>query len=779
MAKKKTPTPETEGVKEETRPKTRKRDKIDDNTLMAIVDAELADAMGKSGSRLSKDREKALRYYNGEAVNELSPPEAEGRSRVVSLDVSDTVEWILPSLLKIFTSSDEAVVFEPASIEDEEAAEQQTDYANYVFYRQNNGFVILHNFIKDALLQRTGILKVWFEKKKDETREEYEGLTDMELAKLLQDPEVEPIEHSQIDEPVSLPDGTQVTQALHSVTLKRTKDNSKICIDNIPNEEFLFSRKARSADRLFSCHHRVLKTISELRAMGYDNVDQISHDESTAEFNQERLERARRNDEFAYNASGTGVTMDESMRQVWITESYIQVDYDNDGIAEWRKVVKANKTLLENEEVDDHPFVIGTPILMPHELVGKSVADQVMDIQQIKTVLTRQMLDNMYLTNNPRTIIDESKGVNIDDLLDTRIGGIIRTKDIGAVQPFAVQQLNPISFSVLEYIETVKENRTGVTKYNQGLDANSLNKTATGINAIMGAAQQRIELIARVIAETGVKALFQKIIKLSLTHQKVAQTIRLRNKWKDIDPRNWETLYDLTINVGLGTGNKDQMAQHLMGILNVQKEAMASGLPIVDAKHIYNTASKLATNMGFKDGDMFFIDPESDEAKQKMQQQPPKQDPEAIKAQGEAQVKMTKAQSDAAMAQNQQAAKIQELQHQQMIDAQESMAKIEADKQVAITRSNNDAALEQQKMEKEYALKREIEMMKIASACYVKTITASKDAQPIEDDMSVNPMMETLNNLVGMFAHSMNAPKSITMQRPDGTVLQGTVQTGG
>lgn len=598
---------------------------LDDDQLIAIVDGEINNALGRYDTQLSTARLRAMQYYLGDKVGNLAPPESEGRSTVVSMDVADTIEWILPSLIRIFTGGDKAVEFQPRGVEDTNSATQATEWCNYVFYSQNEGFIILHDWFKDALLQKLGIVKTWWDTSIDVSLEDYNNVSLDELTLLAQDDSV------QIAAKTDNGDGT------FNVKLRKTAKSSHVCIENVPPEEFLVSRKARTPQRLFSCHHRVQKTVSELRSMGYQNVDDLMSDEGGAEFSQEAIERESETNEYV-NAATATQSLDKTMRFVWVTESYLQVDYNGDGVAEWRKVVKCGKVLLLNEEVDGHPFSMLTPIKMPHKLIGRSVADLVMDLQEIKTALTRQIIDNMYLQNNARTYVNESAGVNIDDLLDNRVGGIVRGKTAGGLEPIVTQPLGAMSLNLLNYIDQVKQGRTGVSGTFQGLDANEINKTATGVNALMNAAQARIELIARIFAETGVKDLFKKILKLSAQYQNEQQVMRLTNKFVPVDPRSWKTQFDMTVNVGIGTGNKDQIAAHVMGLMNIQKEAMQGGIPIVDAKRIYNAAAKYATNVGFRNPEEFFIDPESEQGQQMAQQSAQaKPDPKMLEVQAKSQ----------------------------------------------------------------------------------------------------------------------------------------------
>lgn len=629
-----------------------KPEKLTEIELLAIVDGEINGALGKMDTKLSNSRLQAMKYYLGDPVGNLAPPEAEGRSAVISMDVADTIEWILPSLLRIFTSGDKAVEFAPRKIEDAQGAQQATDWANYVFTVQNNGFLILHDFFKDALLQKLGVVKSWWDDSKDITTEEYTGLTPDELTVMLQDGEVEVIQQTaRMDDspqPPAQGGGMPTASAappaspmVYDVKVKRTAKTAHTCIENVPPEEFLFSRKARSPDRIFSCHHRVLRTVTELREAGYKNTDRLENDDGGAEFSQEAIERASDTNEFIYGSQFLQPA-DPTMRFVWITESYLQVDWNGDGLAEWRKVVKSGKVLLSNDEIEEHPFSMITPIKMPHKLVGRSIADLLMDLQDIKTALLRQFIDNMYLRNNGRTYVDENQNVNIDDLLDNRVGGIVRGKGPNGITPIITPELSPQSFNLLEYLDQIKEGRTGVNSTFQGLDADTLNKTATGVNQLVSAAQSRIELIARIFAETGVKDIFRKILKNSAKYQDKAQVVRLTNGFVTVDPRAWKTQYDIIVNVGLGTGNKDQIAAHVMGIMQIQEKALEGGLPICGPKEVYNAAAKFAVNTGFKNPDEFFIDPESQQGQQLAAAAQQKPDPKMAEVQAKTQYEQQK-----------------------------------------------------------------------------------------------------------------------------------------
>lgn len=633
---------------------------MDISTLNAIVAEEERQALGYVG-KLSHQREKALQYYNGEATGELAPPEAEGRSSVVSSDLADTIEWMLPSLLKIFTGGEQIVRFDPRHWQDQQAAKQATDYVNWIFSVRNPGFLILHTMFKDALLSKAGVVKVYWDDSKEEKREEYHNLTDIGLGQLAQDSEIEIKEHT------LNPDGT------HDVACIRSKDTGHVRIENVPPEEFLISRKAKNISESPFVAHRVRRTLSELRAMGYKNVENLPGDDQYGEWNEERIERLEFDDEYPMENNDT---LDPSQKAIWLTEAYMRVDWDGDGVAELRKITRCGSEILDNEEVDAIPFAAITPILMPHRFFGRSIADVISDIQRIKTAVMRQLIDNLYLQNNVRYYVDENKEVNLDDLLTVRPGGIVRGRGEGGVVPLTVPAIEGVAIQAIEYLDSVRENRTGVTKYNQGLDANTLNKTATGINIINNNSQQRLELIARVFAETGVKDLFDLILKLVCQYQKQPQVVRLEGQWVQIDPREWRNQFDMTISVGLGTGDKQQQGAMLSQILQVQQEVGQSpwGQQLLSPQNVYNVLLKLEQNTGIKGLDAF-----SDPSKAPPQASQQKPDPHMAKVQQEGQLAQAKMQQDA---------QIKQQEMQVRYNADVLVAQIQAQAQVEIARLN-------------------------------------------------------------------------------------------
>ena len=595
-------------------------DKLEFN---ALVRNEIENALGYYDSEYGTDRITAMNYYMGEEFGN----EQEGRSKVVTTEVADTIEFIMPSLMRTFTQTDEFVKFMPRQPEDVEGAKQATSYANYVLNCQNNGFVVLHNFFKDALLQKIGVVKVYYDETEEAQEEEYTGLSDDELTLLLQDSNVEIVSQNteeygeeSVDE-MGMP--VSDYSVSHDVVVKRMSYGGMIKIDNIPPEEFLVSKKASSIEDADFVAHRTTMKVSDLIQMGYDR-DTVEKYAGYTELDSSS-EVANRFEDI--ESSDTTDSSDMSMRDVLVVESYIKSDYDGDGVAELRRVVTLGSgfEVVENETFDHVPFACLSPILMPHRLVGRSIAELIMDLQLIKSTVMRQLLDNIYLTNNARVAAVEGQ-VNLDDLLNSKAGGIIRMRQPNSVQVLQPPLVGQNAFSLLQYLDEIKEQRTGLSKASMGLDADALQSTtATAVAAQMSAAQGKIEMIARVFAETGVKQMFRLVLTLCLHHGKKEQMIRLNNKFVPIDPSNWKHEYDLTVNVGLGSGQTNEKMAFLAQMAQKQEQIllqMGAENPLVDLQQYRNTLAELASMAGFKDATRFFKNPE-DTPPQPQQPPPP------------------------------------------------------------------------------------------------------------------------------------------------------------
>lgn len=728
--------------------------KLDETGLKAMLDEEIYQALGYVG-KLSEQRRKALYYYYGEAKEDLSPPEVDGRSSAVSTDLSDVVEWVMPALMKMFAGGDEVVQFMPRKGGDEDGAEQMTALCNYI-WEKNNGFKIYHNWFKDALLEKAGVVKVWWDKRDIKKREEYRGLTDMQLTMLSQEDGIEVIENNSYPVPGAQPQpgpdgqpqvdeqGQPVLPMLHDITVLYNKPKNEICVEGVPPEEFLISRKAKDIENAPFIAHRTPKTQSDLIAAGYDPkvIDGLSTDEKWGEFNSERVERISKDDEQPWLNSPS---QDRSQRIFWVAECYTRVDWDGDGVAELRKITKVGSTILDNDEIDVLPFAAITPILMPHRFFGRSLHDILAPIQRIKTAILRGALDSIYLATNPRFTALENQ-VNLDDLLASRPGGIVRIKVAGAVEALTSPPVHEGAFTALQYIDDWRENISGVTKYNQGTDGNSLNKTLGGINAIMQASNQRIELIGRVFAETGVKDAFRLIQKLLLQYQKESLAIRTNGKFVNVDPRVWANEYDMTVATGLGSGNKDQQVQHLMAIQQMQNMLMQSGqiLP----KSLMHSSEKLVEAMGFKDTENFLAIPNPQS--QDPSDHPPQQQPplplqiEQMKQQAQSQTAQQKMQMDQQMAQVQAQA-----------DAAVEQARASADMQIQKHKIETNATLELEKARLQLQLDNEKHSREQQTALAIAKINA--DARIIAAEISAKQMPPGGDVANARFPGDMNA----------------------
>jgi hypothetical protein len=667
---------------------------MDESELVSLLEQYERDGMGYLNSELAASRREAMEYYLAEPFGN----EVEGRSQVIDRVVSDTIEGILPPLLDIFTAGDRVVEFEPTGPEDEESAKQASEYINHVFLKDNPGFLILHSMFKDALLQKLGVCKVYWEEKEETESQSVtlpEGIGEDQIAVL---------------EDASRETGWETERDGNVLTVSRQKKVGKCCVEAVPPEEFLFDRRAKDVQSAIYVAHRTRKTASELVELGYDRkqVEELQSDRDEQIEDERNARFSDIDQDYDSNESDQGAT-----RTLWVSEAYVKVDYDDDGIAEMRRIVTSNHQVLKKGGKPDNtvwdgprPFAAITPTLMPHRLVGLSIADFVKDLQLLKSTIWRQILDNLYLANNARHVVTDQ--VNLDDLLTSRPGGIVRLKPgvpqtTGQVEPLVTPMIANQAFPMLQYADEIKENRTGFTRYNQGADSNSLNKTATGITQILNMAQQRQKLVAKVFAETGVKDIFKIILYMVTKYQDEARVIRLRNQFVPIDPSEWKNEFDISVNVGLGTGNRDQMLSHLLNLIGLQIQAiqMQGGIngPIITGGNVFETFKKIVTNMGFKTPELFVTDPSTAEP-----QEPPP-DPEMMKLQQEGQLKQIELQQTGQFKGQELALKERETAATLALKEREIMANIELQKlklgvdvEMQSAKMQSDAHLQKEKM---------------------------------------------------------------------------------
>lgn len=576
----------------------------------------------------SRDRQKALQFYRGDDLSDYGDRE-DGQSAVVSRDLMEAVEGVLPSLIRPFVAGDQIVSYEPKGPEDEEGAKQAADYDNFVFTTHNNAFRVIYDSMKDGLMFRLGIAKTVMEEEQDGGPTRYEGLDQTQLGALL-------AEAPEIVGEIAQDEAT----GLYSVTTG-PKTVKRYRVHVVAPDEFLYEERLASLDQATFLGHTKQVTLADLIDMGVDEKVAKGLGSGRPD-SEERDERFKDEDE-------TEFADDDLARPIWVDECYIKCDPDKTGVLEWRKVLLggSQSKILSDEPADGHPYSVWTPIPITHKLEGMSYFDITRDIQTNKTAIQRETNNAMYLANRPqRAVLDGA--VNMDDLLNPKLDGIVRVKQLGAIENLASggERVFGHSLEMIEYMDSLREARTGVTRYNQGMDAQSLNKTATGMNIIASASQQRQELIARQFAEFLID-IFKKLRALVSQHADKSEFIRLRGKWVEVDPSDWKTNYDMTVSVGLGSNNKDQLVGQLQGLLGIQQQIieLQGGVngPLVTLDNAYETLKRLQEAMGLK-GEKYFTDPGE-------VQQQPEEDAEPSEAEVELQKEQIRQEGAANVAQ--------------------------------------------------------------------------------------------------------------------------------
>lgn len=659
----------------------------DESSLIAAI--EQYESQSELYGALSEDRTKALDYYRGEPMGNEVP----GRSHVISRDVFDTVEWIKPDLAEIFCGGDEVISFNPRGPEDVQGAEQETDFTNHVITQRNPWFMVFYNWSHDALLQKVGYVKAYWDDSEDVSKEHYVDKSEEEYQHLMQDPELELVEKE--EKLVSFDAVGQYVVKTYTCTFKRVKARDVTRIENVPPENIRVAQKCRTLSlqdpRMPFVSHEEKKTISELREEGFDVADDIADSAgSPGEW------EGHNRDQYQPFMESDGDSPDPSMREVTVRECWIRHDHDGDGIAELRRVIVVGREVLLNEETDLVNIVALCPNPQPHQHTGYSLADAVKDLQEIKTALWRNALDNQYLANNGRYGVD-ADNVNLDDMLDSRPGGLVRTTGDprAAIFPLTHPTTGDIAIPMLEYTDRIGMKRTGVNEQTQGLDSNSINKNTPYATtaALMSAAQKRVRFIARIFAESGVKDLFLLVHAITLKHARKQEIVKLRNEFIPVDPRQWVKRADMSVSVGLGTGDKAQQIAFLEKVFQIQGAVGPHGL--ATPQNVYTTLAKLTRAAGFKNVDEFWTDPS------KAPPQPKGPPPEVLKEQvkGEVQMKLAQAKTQEAMQIAQIDAQVQRQNKQDELQVQAQNDQRDAQRQMLEAQLQQRAQAEEQRFQ--------------------------------------------------------------------------------
>jgi hypothetical protein len=625
-----------------------KPERMDESQIEGVVQNAVQDAVDFIESEIADDRIKAQRYFDGE----VDIGEEEGRSKVVATKVRDTVRNIKPSLMRVFLNTDKPVEYVPRGPEDVAAAQQATQYMHWAF-NEIGGYRILNDAFHDALVKKVGVLKAYWDTYTDVETYTYSNITEPEYLAIVNEDDIDVIEHSVEMSMEADEFGMQIEMPMHSLKVNRKCELGKLMVESVPPEEFMVDRNAKSIDDCYVVAHRTEMRVSDLVNMGFDfeevyNLDGIGSSDTYSEA--EDFERR------GYQQEMEEQTQDMSMKLVAVTEAYMKMDIEGTGVAQMYRFLLggSNYKLLDYEPWGEVPFAIFEIDPEPHAFFGRSIADLIMEDQDAATAMLRGVLDNVALTNNPRLGFVEGQ-VNVDDLLNNEIGGIIRMKSAGMLQDVSVPFIAAQTLPAIQYMDQAIEGKTGVSRAAMGLDPDALqNTTATAaqLTAQGGAAQ--IEVMARNLAEGGMRRLFKLMLNLYVENSPEPQLMRMNGQFVPVDPRVWNTAMDVSVNVGLGTGKEEQKAAAYQQALGLQMQIWQAYGPmngLVTMTTIRNTLADMMALAGIRNTDRYFnpMDPQTEamlvqQAQQMAAQRP---DPNMALAQAQVQAEQIKAQSKA------------------------------------------------------------------------------------------------------------------------------------
>lgn len=670
--------------------------------IAKIVSAEITAAQRRDSVAYSDSAERALDYFNGVMTRDTPAPP--GRSKAQSNDVADTIGWIMPGLMRVFFSGDTMGEFQMQLPEDEEAARQATDYINYVFLRECDGYTVGWNAMHDALTVRIGIMKAWWDDTPEYRVELMTGISEEDFVSLTNSPDVEVLEHTAVPSMAIEGMDFEPIPPTHNLKIKKVLNPGKIKVAAVPPNEFLIDVRATDIHDARFLGTKTRETRSDLIKMGHDR-DKVMAAPVNNSMAGTDSELPSQND--INHWSETAFRNDKAMEEVDYYELYVLLDKNGDGIAEWVQVIMAGGTgtnnILSCEEWGDPvPFAKLTPYDIPHQFEGRSVADDVVDVQQRKTVITRNMLDNFYLQQMQQKAVQEGAILNPDELENPQIGGTIRVKSgvpvDQAYMPIVTPFIGEAALAVLEHEDRVIERRTGITQATAALDPDTLqNQTAAAANLIADASHSRQELIARNFAEGGYADLFRIMLKLSVKHQDRQRVIRLRGKWIDVDPRAWNADMDVTINVGLGTGSKERDMMMLEQIYAKQREAIAQlgeDNPVVTPSRVWHTIDQMVNAAGLKNTEQYFAKVSDEDWAKYQASKQSKPDPKVEAEKAKIEIQKMKMQAD------QEADRLKAQQ-----DMQIAQMKIQNERELGMEKLRMEYELRMQEMQMEAGLK--------------------------------------------------------------------------
>lgn len=683
------------------------RETIDEVRLCNIVKDLVADAEKYRNER-SVDREKAMAYFDGDADDLAAHiPFDAGRSKVVSRDVRSAVRKVLPSVLRTILGHDEIVEFTPMGEGDEDSAEQATDYINYVALPECNGRQSIEDAVNDALRLRNGIIKWWQEERIEIQVSRHSGLDEMSFAQLVGDDDVEVMEHTPGVETVETPEGAQEVP-VHDVRIKRRITKKLPRIAAIAPEKFLVSSDAiRLVDAALVGESERLRR-SDLVAMGYDRktIDDLPSAGSGSSEQDIEEDARRRNAE----AGKSEDTNSHAMQEVDYYDLLVRVDFDNDGIAELRRIVFAGaikpEYMLENEDFDELNYADIVSERRPHQWEGNSITDEVMEIQKIKTVLLRQTMDNLYWQNNLQPIVEEGQIVDMDAVLNPTFGKPIvraRGSNPDSVKYNIVPLVADKSFAMLEYLDGETTDRTGISDASSGMAPDALqNMTAKASAMIEQAGIGQTEMMVKCIAES-LKPVFRGLLRLIIQHQDIPRTVRLRNEWVTFDPRQWNADMDAVVNIGLGAGTRERDMMMMQQVMTLQQTILtqmgpAVGRLFVSVDNLSNGVDKFVEASGLRTPRLYFSRPSAEEVQQAIQAQSQGPSPEQIKAEAALALEDKRTQGKVAVEQVKGQVRQQEFGAQMQVEASREREQMAADLQTQLAALDADTETKRQEL---------------------------------------------------------------------------------
>jgi hypothetical protein len=570
---------------------------LNDREILKLVDDNIHRSVGYYDSDISRERELVTSYYNASSPK----PTHDGNSKYVSQDVYNSVESLKASLLETFSAGNNIVRFAPQSPQDVPLAEIATKYTDYVLYRQNDAYNVFSSVIHDGLTSRVGLAKVYWQSSTDIVEREFEQVTPDELDVVL------------MEDGIELGESTENDLGLISGTLFVEKDTSQVKVEAIAPEEFVIEPQAKSLSMtdINFCAHRMRKTITELRQMGYDEevIANIGdHEDVERETDPEVLAR---HEDVGADRGFNADNYQDQVRSVMVYEAYMMLDVAGTGEAELHRVVKAGNALLDIEQVDRLPFVAFVPLPIPHAFFGSNFAEKVISTQNARSVLTRSILDHAVISNNPRYMVVKGALTNPRELIDSRVGGIVNTSRPDAISPLPQAPLNPFIFQTLKLLEEDLEDTTGISQLSKGMNKDAVSKqnSAAMIEQLATMSQQRQKIVARNFANNFIRKLWMETYRLIVENETEERIIEIAGNFVPIDPASLEDRRDVMVELKLGYGEQEREAQKLMAMHSLfSQDPMLQ--PLYTPQNRYKLMTKIMEQSGYLNAEEYLTPPD-------------------------------------------------------------------------------------------------------------------------------------------------------------------------